>query len=117
MDTATTKPIRRLDGEHMRQDARHIARRRIARSHPRLDLVPAGTRRPEYATSPVGFESETRYPDLDGDGLLDAIEVTERIVSGDPSNGERRTLQTTRTLVAGIEEDGEARLVSRSSAP
>jgi hypothetical protein len=68
-------------------------------------------------STPVALESETRYLDLDGDGLLDAIEVTERIVSVGTGDGERKTLQTIRTLAAGIEEDGEPRLVTRSSAP
>jgi hypothetical protein len=102
----------------LRQETHHIARHRAARSRPRLDLVPPRTRRPDTDTStPVELEAETRYLDLDGDGLLDAIEVTERITSLDPNSGERRTLQTIRTLAAGIDEDGEPRLVARSSVP
>jgi hypothetical protein len=81
-------------------------------------LVPPRGRPPDAGTSaPVEREAETRYLDLDGDGLLDAIEVTERIVSVDQNSGGRRTLQTIRTLAAGIEEDGAPRLVTRSSVP
>jgi hypothetical protein len=102
----------------MRRETHHFARNRAAHSRSRLDLVPPRTRRPDTETStPVEIEAQTRYLDFDGDGLLDAIEVTERIMSVDPNSGERRTLQTIRTLAAGIEEDGAPRLVTRSSMP
>jgi hypothetical protein len=89
---------------------------RPTRSQPRLDLVTSRPRQRDGPTStPVTLESETRYLDLDGDGLLDAVEVTERVVSLGAGDGERRTLQTIRSLAAGIEEDGEPRLVTSSA--
>lgn len=101
----------------MRRDT-HYPTRPNARSQPRFELVtPRSRRRDASITTPVTLESDTRYLDLDGDGLLDAVEVTERIVSADAGDDERRTLQTIRTLAAGIEEDGEPRLITRSTAP
>jgi hypothetical protein len=49
-------------------------------------------------------ETQTRYLDADGDGLLDAVEVIERIVS--VGDGSRRVLDSSRMLFWDIGDDG-----------
>jgi hypothetical protein len=47
---------------------------------------------------------DTRYLDADGDGMLDAVEIAERVVV--VRSGFRRILSTTRIVVAEIGDDG-----------
>jgi hypothetical protein len=49
-------------------------------------------------------ETDTRYLDQDGDGLLDAVELTlTRVATGDNF---RQVLSTERVLMAGVGDDG-----------
>jgi hypothetical protein len=49
-------------------------------------------------------EVETRYIDVDGDGLLDAVEIAEHVIV--VQSGSRRIMSTTRTVAAQIGDDG-----------
>jgi hypothetical protein len=105
----------------MRLDADHFARRpsHSNRARPRLKIAARERARGHGARepAPVHTDTESRYLDLDGDGLLDAVEVTETIAAVDPATGERRTILIVRTVAAGIEEDGAPRLVLCNSSP
>jgi hypothetical protein len=54
---------------------------------------------------------ETRYLDLDGDGVPDAVETVERVVVGDRRAGRSRVVHELRTLSAGIGVDGVAQRI------
>jgi hypothetical protein len=61
-------------------------------------------------------DTETRYLDRDGDGLLDAVETLATTTSIDPP-GTRHVLHVVRTVAIGIEEDGVPQVVFSSSSP
>lgn len=54
----------------------------------------------------VVTEVDTRYLDEDGDGMLDAVEVVERLVAVGP--GLREILSTRRILLAEVDDEGTA---------
>jgi hypothetical protein len=60
-------------------------------------------------------DTETRYLDRDGDGLLDAVETLATTTSVDPPNGTRHVVHVVRTVAIGIEEDGVPQVVVSSS--
>lgn len=64
--------------------------------------------------SRVVKEVDARYVDADGDGLLDAVELVERVVVVQ-SKG-RRVVSTTRTVAAEIGDDGIPHRVTCTAA-
>jgi hypothetical protein len=75
--------------------------RRSTGAHTDLQSVP----------SSAEYEARTRYLDLDGDGVPDAVEMIEMVLVPDGGRGERRVLHTSRTVAAGIGVDGVPRRV------
>jgi hypothetical protein len=62
-------------------------------------------------------ETRTRYLDLDGDGVPDAVEMIEMVVvPRGGANGGRRVLHTSRTVAAGIGIEGVPRRVFSTSS-
>lgn len=59
-------------------------------------------------------ETDTRYMDADGDGMLDAVEIVISLVAVGPES--RRVLSTTRLVLAGVGDDGVPHDVAVRSA-
>ena len=51
-------------------------------------------------------EPEVMYLDLDGDGVLDAVRITERRVLHDTRDGLGQVVQVVSELVSEIDDDG-----------
>jgi hypothetical protein len=58
----------------------------------------------------VVTETDTRYLDADGDGLLDTVELIESLVAVGPDF--RRVLSTRRVVLGAVGDDGEPHEVS-----
>ena len=68
------------------------------------------TRTPRHQPCRVHTDIDTRYLDQDGDGLLDAVEVTEHLVAEGPDF--RRVLSSRRVLLGEVGDDGVAHSVA-----
>ena len=80
----------------------------------RLQLVPPTA--DHSARESVPFrEPEVQYLDLDGDGVPDAVRITETRVLGATRDGRGQVVQTVSELVSGIGDDGLARSTQPSS--
>jgi hypothetical protein len=80
----------------------------------RLELVPP-TAEPPARVSVAFREPEVRYLDLDGDGVPDAVRITETRVLGATRDGRGQVVQVVSELVSGIGDDGLARSTQPSS--
>jgi hypothetical protein len=67
--------------------------------------------------TPIVTSTDTNYLDLDGDGLLDAVEIVETFATVDAPSGKSRVLQVVRTVAAGIGDDGAPGRVLSTSSP
>ncbi len=95
---------------HDRQTTTMTPRFGSGRSRP--TTRPGAPSRPHASPAPVVVETETRYLDLDGDGVLDAVETVETVV---PVDNPTQAPQTITTLWAEIGDDGAPRRVLTSS--
>ncbi len=95
---------------HEKQTTMTAPRFGSGRSRPQAR--PEAPRAPHATPTPVVLETRTRYLDLDGDGVLDAVETVETVV---PADDPAQTPQTITTLWAGIGDDGAPRQVLTSS--
>ena len=66
---------------------------------------------------PVVIDRETRYLDLDGDGVPDAVEVIETVANRGESPGGIADVQVVRTVAVGIGDDGTPARLLRSVTP
>jgi hypothetical protein len=67
-----------------------------------------------HQASDLVTETEPRYLDEDGDGVLDAVEITVTLVAvGDDF---RRVLSTTRLLLAQVDDEGVPHHISARPA-
>ena len=66
---------------------------------------------------PVVIDRETRYLDLDGDGVPDAVEVIETVANRGESSGGTADVQVVRTVAVGIGDDGTPARLLRSVNP
>ena len=66
---------------------------------------------------PVVIDRETRYLDLDGDGVPDAVEVIETVANRGERSGGTADVQVVRTVAVGIGDDGTPARLLRSVNP
>jgi hypothetical protein len=80
----------------------------------RLELVrpPVEHRTPTSVAFP---EPEVRYLDLDGDGVPDAVRITETRVLQPTRDGRGHVVQIVTELISGIDDEGLARSKHPSS--
>jgi hypothetical protein len=95
---------------HEKQTTMTAPRVGSGRSRPTAPPAP----HPGTPTRVVGevVATATRYLDLDGDGVLDAVETVETVV---PADDPTRPPQAITTLWTGIGDDGAPRRVLTSS--